>query len=249
MRTRGFTLIELLVVVAIIAILASMLLPSLGRAKLAAKNAICLANQRTIGQAFNLYRTDYLGFYPPGTWIYSWSWDANWCYDENLQYHEYLGTYAVVQNPAGGNWFPQQITGSKVWECPAATNTDYAGCASPTRPGRGYGYNLAWLNYWYTYGGTGYSKPVKVPENAGDPVIVIGDRNLACIFGIMQGCDLGAPANALPSANYESAYVTSLRHGGRTNYLFTDGHVQGLSLSEATNTKLWEWRPSGTIPP
>ncbi len=55
---RGFTLIELLVVVAIIALLISILLPSLNGARRAAKQTVCLTHLRVQGQASVLYAED-----------------------------------------------------------------------------------------------------------------------------------------------------------------------------------------------
>ena len=63
-KSKGFTLIELLVVVAIIALLISILLPSLSRARELAKRAVCGANQKGIGVAMHIYSNDNDGWFP-----------------------------------------------------------------------------------------------------------------------------------------------------------------------------------------
>ena len=64
-RRTAFTLVELLVVVAIIALLVSMLMPSLARARELAKRTVCLTHLGAIGRGIHLYGADYNGFVIP----------------------------------------------------------------------------------------------------------------------------------------------------------------------------------------
>lgn len=59
---KKFTLVELLVVIAIIGILASMLLPSLSKAKQSARAAVCKSNQKNMYQGYYIHSED--GFTP-----------------------------------------------------------------------------------------------------------------------------------------------------------------------------------------
>jgi len=63
-RPRGFTLIELLVVIAIIALLISILLPSLAGARELAKQAKCLSNLKQMGHAMAQYFLDNNDWFP-----------------------------------------------------------------------------------------------------------------------------------------------------------------------------------------
>ena len=57
-RSRAFTLVELLVVISIIALLLSILLPALNKAKEQAKLAVCLSNMKQLGYVFKMYLED-----------------------------------------------------------------------------------------------------------------------------------------------------------------------------------------------
>lgn len=83
----AFTLIELLVVISIMALLLSLLLPSLTRARLLAKRTACMGSLKTVGVAACYYQSDY-GEYVPICWgnldpgdpanVYPWkSWRTN----------------------------------------------------------------------------------------------------------------------------------------------------------------------------
>jgi prepilin-type N-terminal cleavage/methylation domain-containing protein len=62
----GFTLVELLVVIGIIAVLISILMPAIGKAREQAKKTACQSNLRTLGQAMVMYANAYKDRLPNG---------------------------------------------------------------------------------------------------------------------------------------------------------------------------------------
>jgi prepilin-type N-terminal cleavage/methylation domain-containing protein/prepilin-type processing-associated H-X9-DG protein len=68
-RKRGFTLVELLVVVGIVAVLISLLLPALGRARENARRTACASNLRQLATAFVMYFGDNRQRYPAAGWV------------------------------------------------------------------------------------------------------------------------------------------------------------------------------------
>ena len=65
MKKGAFTLIELLIVIAIIALLAGIMMPSLARAKALARSVVCQTNLRQIHLANHMYSTENDGYYVP----------------------------------------------------------------------------------------------------------------------------------------------------------------------------------------
>lgn len=91
---KRFTLIEVLVVVAIIGILASMLLPALGKARNKAKAVTCVNNLKSVGVGNQMYADDYSGYYAPARVDGAYRWD------NITEFKDYVG-WGSAQLPDG----------------------------------------------------------------------------------------------------------------------------------------------------
>jgi prepilin-type processing-associated H-X9-DG protein len=201
-----------LVVIAIIAILAAMLLPALGRAKAKAKAMGCLNNMRQIGFAFKIYTDEHNDVFV------------------QLARDGAAPTNAIV--PSSVTWWPDLLAASmgtkktKIHNCPSMTDTN----------GFGIGMNHPELGQFLTTMPGVKENQVSKPS----ATVVFGDaqviRNPA-----ERAPDKWEPkvreVNILfRTPNNEPYYSTDPiriynRHKGRANVAHVDGHAEALRTS------------------
>lgn len=229
-RQRAFNLIELLVVIAVIAILAGLLLPALGRSKEQARSAACLSNLKQIQLGAHLYALDHNDRMPPNNSIYDFdtlqpgpgfSSNLTWC-PGNVRVD------ATTANIERGLLFPYNRSVA-IYRCPSDRSTlqaaDGTGPALPRT--RSYGLSMA-VNGQPTWWGT---QPCFLTETEiNNP----GPSQLFAFIDVHEEEITGSAFCVVPASepgnmvNGVEAWVDlpADRHRQGCNLSFADGHVE-----------------------
>jgi len=236
-KSAGFSLVELLVVIAIIAILTSILLPALGKAKDSAKGIICLGNLKTIGLAQSGYSDDY----------------NDWIVPAGLPT---IGFYDLLSGKCAGTNYGVKFVGTTG----GLEKLGTFGCPSETVPGGSYsatpplfeyshyGSNLNLSGVGYMSGGVlswapYYPRKTNIVSCPSIAVLVV-DSNARQSLGIVGGIlglayRHGAYDPRRPVNVYQDAYATLPLSAfkGRANVLYFDGHAAGRKIKDLYDQK------------
>jgi prepilin-type N-terminal cleavage/methylation domain-containing protein/prepilin-type processing-associated H-X9-DG protein len=170
-RNRGFTLAELLIVIAIIAVLISILLPTLGAARRAANSAKCLASLRDLGLAFQQYAQENKRAFPIVEYSPPTSYIVPTGFPTRRPWTDFLVKYIHKRDPdttATVVDMGKYKTNSVLWGCPSyEADTFYQ---SQTDPGT----SVQWLgaNKWNT--GYGMHRYAAAPYGGSFPAYTAG---------------------------------------------------------------------------
>ncbi len=235
-KRNAFTLIELLVVVAIIAVLASLLLPTLAGAKQRARTISCQNNLKQLQLCWHMYPGDYLDYLVPNAFVYNFGTQSNNGYIN--QYSWCSGsarTDTNTDNLKTGLLFPYN-TQPGIYHCPADSSTVEDGSGNKMSQLRNRSYNMSqsvnaygWVFNPYTGTSIGDRQPCfeKLTQITNPPpsqLFVFVDEHEDTLYDAQFG---------FPQPPEDSQWwdMPADRHNQGANFSFADGHVER-----------WKWK-------
>jgi prepilin-type N-terminal cleavage/methylation domain-containing protein/prepilin-type processing-associated H-X9-DG protein len=249
---RAFTLIELLVVISIIAMLMAILMPSLNRAKGAARKVVCMANVRRLSAAMQFYVTEHQDYFPP---------------DRYRQAHQGIKVGKYIRYRPRWIWFldhgvgpvinPDKYDTEAEFNAALEMDNDYFLCPSfkdkeyvrSIRNGA-YGFNYQYIsNTRPDPTGKRYSNFPNKMTRIRRPMetILIGDSRGAGIPHGQHAYTMDPPKMAysknarnfgpkskkiVPIGGAKKYSPADTRHLGKANMAFADGHAEAMNYEQ-----------------
>ena len=213
----SFTLIEILVVITIIAVLAAIIAPSVGRARRRGRQIQCASNLRQLHSAILNYATEN-SHYPP---CHSWedsdgnihrAW-VHWLGDDDTErvyeYREEDGESCIRR----GVIWPYVNNQIKVYSCPTHTR----GTPEAVR-------SYAMCSDMYGSGGDGEGQ---APSGHVNFFLLPNKSSVILMADIGEDrLENEAVGSFFQSTNYVAADYMAYRHDGVANVIYVDGHVE-----------------------
>jgi len=249
----GFTLVELLVVIGIIAILIAMLLPSLSGARRQSRTVRCLANLRSVGNAYFMYAQQYKGMWPVAVHDKT---ALHITIDNERRWSDLLAEFVSSNTQMQKETDIATIRRNSVlWGCPEWGYTDdfdEGNYAETVRNGYGMNYyptyfedNYDLSNLAYVTAGRGRYVPQVRWTKSSERALVLD--SITHVVGTPLAINSGGKWFPFDPVVFGAFYVDGARHGKKgitkiesysspaLNVLFCDGHAETVSVRQAWN--------------